>query len=257
MKCLRFLKIIKSIVSIPLFLFAIGLTSQACGEGGEEPSIPSVNESSLSKQEASTSPKVTPVIPPVEIDHSTKTIKIPAIVMADSFNTYAGELSQFFVVSAFGNGPSLFVSHVSPLEVHRALTQIGGRPGDNLSRPSPGARQDGSKDMPDQKVEGSPIQINVSWTGSPKDYPLQDLIVDPESKTVAMRFGGNLPILQSKAEGGGRGVVACFFSCPGGVIGNSKYSARGFFGKKGRITAKENVLPPDGTEVTLTLKIVE
>lgn len=252
---------IKRIPGIVLFLFTI-LTSQACGEVGEKPFI---SEAPVSEKGAITNLEVSVSPPPVEIDVSAREIKIPAVVQAHKFNNYTGQRSQFFVIMAMEEGTAVFVSHVSPLEVHRALMQIGGRPGDNLSRPPffslpkdlPDEERFRSIDLTDEKVEGSPIQISVTWAGGPKEYLLQELIADSGGKGVAMRFGGNLLGLQERIKRGLPGIVACFFSCPGGVIGNEEYSMRGMMNKKGRIVASENLLPSDGTAVTLTLKLKE
>ena len=239
----------------------------ASAEAEQKPPMPSVSEDSISKQEGATEIEVTP--PRVIIHLSAKEIKIPAIVKAREFNATirtkpsgksTGKRAGFFIISQREDGTALFFSELSAVDVHNALVQIGARPGNNLSmeamyilkKPSPETEREASK-----KMEGSPIEIRVSWAGVQEGYLLQNIITDSDGRGVEMRFGGNLSILQEAVRLGYAETVACFHSCPGAPIGNEKYSLREAIFREGRFTADEDLLPPDGTEVTITLKLLK
>lgn len=66
-----------------------------------------------------------------------------------------------------------------------------------------------------------------------------------------MRFGGhwaNLPEWHS-------GCVVCLYSCPGSKVGNATYTVRDWVEGTTRFQVRRGVLPPDGTPVTIVLRL--
>ena len=66
-----------------------------------------------------------------------------------------------------------------------------------------------------------------------------------------MRFGGhraNVPEWHS-------GCVVCLYSCPGSKVGNATYTVRDWVEGTTRFRVRRGVLPPDGTPVTIVLRL--
>jgi hypothetical protein len=145
----------------------------------------------------------------------------------------------------------LFVSYTNDLSVYNALIQLGATPGNNLSAKTWEMRGNRSHPEPNKKVEGTLLAVSVSWEGAPRNYALSDLIKDPGGKGLSLKFGGNkdmIPIWKS-------GCIICLYSCPGGKISNAAYTANDYMFNTTHFSAKEGLLPPDGTEVIITISI--
>jgi len=144
-------------------------------------------------------------------------------------------------------GASLFQAFGTPAMFYSFLTYCGGVPGNNM--PAPSANYN------DTYVQGSNISITVTWAGAPKTYNLNDVVKNPGTKAIQMKFGGNLAVNQSA----GTGCLACFYSCPIGIVSNASYdgtdnAAQAKAGQGGFLGDK-TILPPDGTIVVLTFKV--
>lgn len=146
----------------------------------------------------------------------------------------------------------LFVSYADDLSVYKALVQIGGMPGNNLTTETWEKRGERNHIEPNKKVEGTPMEISISWEGAPRPYKLSELIHDPGKKGFSFKFGGNkalIPVWKS-------GCIVCLYSCPGGKISNASYTANDYVFKTTHFKAKKNLLPSDGTKVIITISIL-
>ena len=77
------------------------------------------------------------------------------------------------------------------------------------------------------------------------------MLEDPSGRGFDMRFGGhrdNIPRWHS-------GCVVCLYSCPGSKIGNAAYTVRDFVLGTTHFSVWEGVLPPDGTEITVRVRL--
>ncbi|MGA3094453.1 MAG: YdjY domain-containing protein [Dehalococcoidales bacterium] len=144
-------------------------------------------------------------------------------------------------------GAALFQAFATPDMFYSFLTYFGGVPGNNMPAPS--------ANYADTYVQGSNISITVTWAGAPKTYNLNDVVKNPGTKAIQMKFGGNLAVNQSA----GTGCLACFYSCPIGIVSNASYegtdNAAQAKAGQGGFLGDNTILPPDGTIVVLTFKV--
>lgn len=131
---------------------------------------------------------------------------------------------------------------VDQLEFHQALLDIGAKPGDNLKM------EDMKKSI---AVDGDKIDVFVTWDGLSKEIPFNDIIKSSDAKPMDIRFGGNLENAKAKKTG----CVLCLDSCAVGITSNASYVTGSsdtvkFYGN-------EEILPKDGTRVTVIFKLVQ
>ncbi len=136
---------------------------------------------------------------------------------------------------------------------YEAMMSLGAKPGNNLT----------AADMKkgEKSIEGSKVNVFVTWDGLGKEIPFGDIIksTDSQGKESALRpmdfrFGGNI----DRANKNNTGCVLCLDSCATGIVSNASYKAGevealktvNFYGKK-------DVLPKDGTKVTVIFRLVE
>jgi len=136
---------------------------------------------------------------------------------------------------------------------YEAMMSLGAKPGNNLT----------ADDMKkgEKSIEGSKVNVFVTWDGLGKEIPFGDIIKSTDSKgnelplrPMDFRFGGNI----DRANKNNTGCVLCLDSCATGIVSNAAYKAGevealknvNFFGKK-------DVLPKDGTKVTVIFRLAE
>ena len=66
-----------------------------------------------------------------------------------------------------------------------------------------------------------------------------------------MRFGGNAANIPKWKSG----CIVCLYSCPGSKVGNARYTVRDYTKDTTRFRAKPGALPPDGTRISVVLRI--
>ncbi|MEK6266242.1 MAG: YdjY domain-containing protein [Clostridium sp.] len=131
---------------------------------------------------------------------------------------------------------------VSQFDFHQALLDIGAKPGDNLKM------EDMKKSV---AVAGDKIDVFVTWEGLGKEIPFNDIIKSSDAKPMDIRFGGNL----ESAKATNTGCVLCLDSCAVGITSNANYVTGSsdtvkFYGN-------EEILPEDGTRVTVVFKLAQ
>ncbi len=164
--------------------------------------------------------------------------------------TYFTEATRHGIVFADGsNGEkSVLRGLVDEEEFYQAMLDIGAVAGDNLTM------DDMALDMADGvAVEGDTVEIYVTWDGQ-EEIPFADIIICSEGEyTMDMKFGGNLAYAQEYDTG----CIVCLDSCAVGIIsdatwvtGSTQTGGVEFFGN-------EEVLPEDGTVVTVIFRLAE
>jgi len=186
------------------------------------------------------------------LDRAQGEVRIPAIVQPHAMDRPFGIRGHHAVVWNGGksNTWALFVSPVSDHDVRLALDSLGARRGENLTADTWNAREDPHSAEPDKRVEGTPIDVLVEWSG--KRFPLSSLISEKDRPAPALdfRYGGN----ERWQKGFLSGCIVCLYSCPGGAIGNHSHTIRDWT-RDGVIYASvPERLPPSGTKVTIILK---
>lgn len=176
---------------------------------------------------------------PMEVDQDAK-----AIYLAVKINQKAMEEgSQHAVVDQEGgNGDvALLQSFVNPKDFHQALLDLGAEPGNNLTL----------DDLKEEKsVEGTPLEITISWEGQ-EEVALTDLFTS-ENEGIAesdFRFGGNLETNQELETG----CTVCLYSCPVGIVSNAAVSTKDLESLK--VFADPDKFPEEGTIMTLKVQI--
>jgi len=129
---------------------------------------------------------------------------------------------------------------VKPAELYDALISLGAKPGDNLTV---------GDDAKGKFIEGDKIEVTLDWNGSNGPVAMADCLkqLDGSAYETDMRFGGNIDASNEMQTG----CLSCTFSCPVGIISNAKY---GYSTED--VIGNSDVLPPDGTYVLVTYKLV-
>lgn len=141
----------------------------------------------------------------------------------------------------FGDKP-VFQSFVTPEQFYNALMAIGAKPGENMTL----------QNMETTHVQGDKLDVTVTWDGAPKAYTLDEVIKDTNKTPIDIRFGGNLATAKDKNTG----CLICLDSCPVGITSNAAYTY-GAVEKRKEVEfyGNKDVLPADGTLVTIQLKV--
>lgn len=137
---------------------------------------------------------------------------------------------------------AIFRAYADPEAFYNALIEIGAKAGDNMTL----------ENKEKTNVEGDAFDVSINWNGAAKAVSIDEAIKDSNGKPIDIRFGGNLKNAQDKKTG----CLICLDSCPVGITSNATYK----FGavemtKEVGFTANKDVLPADGTLVTVTMKL--
>ncbi|MBI5186364.1 MAG: hypothetical protein HZA01_11640 [Nitrospinae bacterium] len=196
---------------------------------------------------------------PLVVDKERAQIQIAGYVQAREFNRKPflsiGHVRNYHAIAWEGGNVKksdiLFVSYADDLSIHNALMNIGGIPGNNLTLDTWNKRGYPLHPEPNKKVEGTQVKVSVAWEGAPRNYSIQELLNDTGGKGITPRFGGNkehIPVWKS-------GCILCLYSCPGGKISNASYTVNDYAAGSTHFSAREDILPSDGTEVIITLSL--
>jgi hypothetical protein len=180
-------------------------------------------------------------------------IRFPATVSAEGFAT--GMSGYHLVVWKQGRAahPALFRADVTDTETLDGLELLGARPGNALGLDTWEERDNEDSDASDQVIQGPLVEILVEIPGRDEPLTLSDIFEDPGGRGFEMRFGGhrdNIPKWRS-------GCVACLYSCPGSKVGNARYTVRDYVQGATDFGVREGVLPADGTQVTIIIRLVK
>ena len=167
-----------------------------------------------------------------------------------------GEMAGYHLIVWRDGGSAdaaLFRAAASDVEVLDALESLGSKPGDALDVGSWDQRDDPASRKPDRVIQGPPVEVLVRPRPQAGWLRLDQIVDDPARLGFDLRFGGhraNIPAWKS-------GCVVCLYSCPGGKIGNARYTVRDFTKKTTRFAVKEGVLPRDGAHVTIRIRLLD
>jgi hypothetical protein len=182
------------------------------------------------------------------------TVSFAARVTAGRFERRLGMPGYHLVVWGGGGVASaaLFESAASDVEVLDALEALGAKPGDALDIDSWDRRADRRHPAPARVIAGPPVELLVHVPGRARALTLEEILADPGGRGFAMRFGGHRANVQHWHSG----CVVCLYSCPGSKVGNARYTVRDYVDGSTRFAVKKGALPPDGTEVEISLRLL-
>ncbi len=190
----------------------------------------------------------------VKVDRAARSLSFTATLQREAFDSSLPPDHQYHAVVSRTGGAShqaLFVTDADDEEVARMLRDLGAEDGGGVPMSAWNLRWLPLVNAPTARVKGSRVEVMVEWEDGDRPYTLAELLDDPGGEGVEMRFGGN----EAHNHEWESGCILCLFSCPGGVISNSAYTIRDH--QRG-VTSFEgsDLLPDDGTEVTITLALV-
>jgi hypothetical protein len=148
-------------------------------------------------------------------------------------------------------GKALFRTPASDAEIARVLREMGADDAGGLPLAAWTLRRVPLVPHPSSHVLGTRTEVTVRWEGSDRAYHLHELLEDSGGHGVHVHFGGN----ERHDDHWPSGCIICLFSCPGGVLSNAAYSIRDHVRERTDF-APGDLLPPDGTPVTLTINLV-
>ncbi|MFB3788482.1 MAG: YdjY domain-containing protein [bacterium] len=192
--------------------------------------------------------------PPVSADPAAGIIQFEGTIFPRRYNSHPDRANghHFIVWSGGANAAKALINTaVSDREILKALESVGAVVGNNLTPATWEQRADPAASAPDQRVEGSLLEIRVRWNG--REHPIQDLFQDKNPLDFAIRAGGNeklIPVWRS-------GCVTCLFSCPGGKTSNAAYTIRDQYWQKKVFLADAAALPPDGAQVRVIMRVIQ
>jgi hypothetical protein len=129
---------------------------------------------------------------------------------------------------------------------YEAMMSLGATPGNNLTADD---MKTGTK-----SIEGSKLDVFVTWDGLGKEIPFADVIKSSESRPLDIRFGGNI----ERANKNNTGCILCLDSCPTGITSNAAFGAGSHDNLKSvTFNGNDQVLPKDGEKVTVIFRLAE
>ena len=179
---------------------------------------------------------------PVIIDIEKKEVIVPAEVNGKYFNS---PTRHGVVFDRGSNGDkSVLRGLADEREFYQALIDIGAVPGNNLTM----------EDMKLEKtVDGQKLDVFITWDGLGKEIPFADIIRSDEERPMDIRFGGNFEAAKAHRTGG----ILCLDSCAMAITSDAAYEAGAVEIKKIGRYGREDVLPADGTRVSVIFRIAE
>jgi hypothetical protein len=212
----------------------------------------------VSAQERKQPTLATPLIVVAEA----KEVRVAGSIYPERFNTAQGEEAHYhLLVWQGGTSPfALIETPADDLAFYEALTQIGGKPGNNLTMAAWTERHDRHSTAPHAKVTGSALKVRIAWQDNPSGIPIEQAFRQhPTPNTqhpIQWRFGGNRNRWFNRIPLAPRpGCLVCLYSCPSGKVSNSALSIHDYVTLPSRFSADTGILPADGTSVLVTFHL--
>jgi hypothetical protein len=214
---------------------------------------------SLSQQTKAEPTATTPLI----VVPGAKEVQVFGTVYPSRFNAAHGDEAHYHLLVWQGGSSAnaLIETPVDDLALHDALSTLGAQPGDNLTMASWNQRHDAYSVAPLQKVTGNALELRISWEGNPTGIPVEQAFRQaafraPQS-AIDWRFAGNRARWFNRVPLAPRpGCLACLYSCPSGKVSNGTLSVHDYVVAPSRFVANTDTLPPDGTPVIVTFRVL-
>ena len=181
---------------------------------------------------------------PVIIDADNKEVIIEAVVNGKYFKTPSRHHGIVFKGGKYGDR-AVLIGLADEREVYQALIDIGAVAGNNLKLEEYGKVEN--------NVDGQKLNVFVTWEGFGKEIPFSDVIKSSEERPIDVRFGGNFETAKANRPG----CILCLDSCPIAITSDAAYATAELDSKKIDKFIREDVLPADGTKVSVIFTIAE
>ena len=228
----------KAIIAAVLFVIMMVFVGCSSNDGGNSA------DSQKQEEKAKTPDQVGGVSleNPIKVDKEAGTVTVLSQVNGKYFTEGTRHASVF--KDGSNGAKSVFTSYGNHEDFYNALVEIGAEPGNNMTPDNASTT----------KVEGTPIDLKVTWNGADKEYDVNEVINDSNGNKIAFKFGGNHDRSIEKHTG----CLTCLDSCPVGIISNSAYTNGAVENtKEVKFTGNQDVLPEDGTYVATVYSIAK
>ena len=203
--------------AIVLMIFAMAVSAVACGK--EEQKV---------------------VDNPLVIDKENKEVSMLCEVEGKFFEK---STRHAIVFQGGGNdGKAMFRGFADEKEFCQAMRDIGAEGPSNLTIEDIG-----------KSVEGDKLEVYIKWEGQ-EEMPFYDVVICSEGDyDMDMRFADNM----EAAKQYNSGCIMCLDSCCAGIVSDATWPT-GSVDKDGvEFYANEEILPEDGTQVTVIFRLAE
>ncbi|MDR2180501.1 MAG: YdjY domain-containing protein [Synergistaceae bacterium] len=182
----------------------------------------------------------------IEVNKEKREVIVPAEVNGKYFDVPTRHGVSY--VGGSNGEKSILRALSDEKKFHEALVEIGAVPGNNV-------KMDDMKAGPDSgvSVEGSKLDVFVTWEGSKGEIPFDDLIKASEERPSDYRFAGNLEV----AKTANAGCILCLDSCAAGITSNASYPTGTTQHNLVEFVGDKDVLPPDGTRVFVIFRLAQ
>ncbi len=236
------------------FTLALGLMASlaACGSAASSssPAAPSSQPASAPAPSSLAAPAQSTTSATAEQENLVVDTAAGTVTLACEVNgKYFTESTRHGIVYADGsNGEKAVLRGLANQEdFYNALIEIGGEPGNNVSM----ADMEAKASAEGAAVEGSPLDVTISWDGSEGELPFADVIKASEQRPMDIRFGGNLEAAKEYKTG----CILCLDSCAVGITSNAAYPTGTTQNSEVEFFGNDQVLPKDGTLVYVTFML--
>lgn len=191
--------------------------------------------------------------PSLVVDRAKGEVRVRAIVQPGAMERWFGVQGHHAVVWDGGKASrwALFRALASDHDIRVALDSLGAKRGENLTVETWTERSDPKSPEPDKRVEGTPIDVLVTWDGR-APVPLASLLRQKGAAAPELdfRYGGH----ERWQETFHSGCIVCLYSCPGGAVSNHSRTIRDYEREGVIYVARPEALPSDGSSVTIILR---
>lgn len=181
-------------------------------------------------------------------------IHVKGIIYPERYNNHRNRAQGHHGIvwkNGRASGKALIETEASDPDILHALIEAGAEPGNNLPKEAWLERNDPGNPAPDLIVEGTGVDILLSWEGLEEPLLLQALLTVTGGAEFLPRTGGH----EDQIDYWKSGCVMCLFSCPGGRTSNAGATIRQQAQREVEWRAREDILPPDGTPVDIIFTI--
>ena len=172
----------KAIIAAVLFVIMMVFVGCSSNDGGNSA------DSQKQEEKAKTPDQVGGVSleNPIKVDKEAGTVTVLSQVNGKYFTEGTRHASVF--KDGSNGAKSVFTSYGNHEDFYNALVEIGAEPGNNMTPDNASTT----------KVEGTPIDLKVTWNGADKEYDVNEVIKDSNGNKIAFKFGGNYERAKAK-----------------------------------------------------------
>lgn len=185
---------------------------------------------------------------------SNNMLRIPGTIYPNRYNHHPDRAQGHHAIvwqNGGASGKALIESKIADDEILNQLIRLGATAGNNLPKETWLERNNPNHPAPDLKVQGTKIDISITWSGLTSPIPIQDLFESTGQAGFEPRLGGHADQISYWKSG----CIFCLFSCPGGRISNAGATIRQQTHQDIQWTANESILPEDSTPVEILMNI--